>query len=135
MRLTPILVGLFGCAEPIIGSGTIIEDTRIISGFDSVEAFGVNTRVVVGSAEEVVIQADQNLLMYVTTTVEDGVLRIEADTTLFPTQLSALVVVPQLTAVGNHSGADLWVSGLRTGSLSVMASGAGATELIAAALG
>ena len=130
MRLTPILVGLMGCAEPLIGSGQLIEDRRVLEDFTAVETFGVNTRVAMGDAEDVVIHTDHNLQVYVTTTVEDGVLRIEVDDELFPTLLTALVVVPSLTAVSNHSSADLWVSGLDTQALSVMASGSGSTELL-----
>lgn len=130
MRLAATFFGLLGCAEPLVGSGQLIEDRRVLSGFDAVETFGVNTRVAVGDAEDVVIHTDGNLLTHVTTTVEDGVLRIEADTLLFPTLLTALVVVPELVSVSNHSSADLWVSGLNSTSLSVFASGSGSTELI-----
>lgn len=130
MRTTPLLIGLLGCTEPLIGSGELVEDRRLLEAFTAVETFGVNARVAVGDAEDVVIHTDHNLLLHVITTVEDGVLRIEADDALFPTQLTALVQVPTLDAVSNHNGADLWVSGLSTEALSVMASGPGSTELI-----
>ena len=60
MRLAATFFGLLGCAEPLVGSGQLIEDRRVLSGFDAVETFGVNTRVAVGDAEDVVIHTDGN---------------------------------------------------------------------------
>jgi len=128
MRHMPLLVFLFGCAEPLIGDGQLTEEARAVSDFTAVETYGVNARVAMGDTEDVTINTDSNLQAYITTTVVDGVLRIEADAELYPTKLTALIVLPELTAVGNF-GADLWVSGVDIESLDVMASGEGHTEL------
>ncbi|MFT5684566.1 MAG: hypothetical protein ACI8RZ_005507 [Myxococcota bacterium] len=130
MRQTPLLALLIGCAEPIIGDGSLVEDARDLSGFTSVETYGVNARIALGDADDVVINTDSNLQPYVLTSVEDGVLRIEADGDLYPTALTALVVVESLEGIGNFAGADLWVSGIDGASLDVLASGVGHTELI-----
>lgn len=130
MRHTPLLALLIGCAEPVVGDGQLVEDLRDLSGFTSIETYGVNARVALGSADDVVINTDGNLQPYILTTIEDGVLRIEADGDLYPTTLTALIVVESLESVGNYDGADIWVSGIDSGYLEVAASGAGHTELI-----
>ncbi len=130
MRHLPLLALLVGCAEPVIGDGRLVEDARALSGFTSVETYGVNVRVALGAADDVVINTDSNVQPYVRTTVEDGVLRIEADGDLYPSTLTALVVVESLDSVGNYDGADMWVSGIDSDTLSVQASGNGNTELL-----
>ncbi|MDG1482337.1 MAG: DUF2807 domain-containing protein [Myxococcota bacterium] len=130
MRHIPLLALLVGCAEPVIGDGLLVEDARALSGFTSVETYGVNVRVALGEADDVVINTDSNVQPYVLTSIEDGVLRIEADGELYPSALTALVVVESLESVGNYDGADMWVSGIDSDTFTVQASGNGNTELL-----
>ena len=130
MRLTPLLAFLIGCAQPVIGNGQPIEDVRGFSAFTAVKTYGVNARVALGDEPNLVILTDSNLQAHIHTEVTDGVLRIDVDDGVFPTQLTALIVVTELSEVGNYAGADLWVSGIDGGELSVLASGEGHTELL-----
>lgn len=82
-----LLLGLVGCGddegtegvvgpddlEEIPGSGEIVTDIREVSGFDHIELKGEgNVVVAFGDRESLTIEADDNLLAYLETSVEDG---------------------------------------------------------------
>ena len=135
MYRAPLLAFLVGCAQPVIGDGQLIEESRSVSSFSAIDTYGVNARIAVSPdavAGDVVINTDSNLQALISTEVIDGTLRIEASPSIYPTELTALIVLPQLDMVGNYADADLWVTGLDGGALTLSASGNGHSELYGA---
>jgi hypothetical protein len=124
---------LVGCAQPLIGDGVLVEEERPLVEVDGVETYGVNVELVQGKSWELIVAGDANLLPHVHTVVEDGILRVDTDAELFPTELTVSVVVPQLRWVGGFDGADVRAIDVDTPSLDVDSSGAGHIELTGAA--
>ena len=108
----------------------VVEEERTLMEFDGVETYGVNVELVQGKSWEVAVEGDANLLAHVHTVVEDGILRIDTDAELFPTELTVSVEMPQLHWVGGFDGADIRAVDVDSSSLSVESSGAGHIELI-----
>jgi len=126
---TLLTVLSIGCAQPLIGDGDFVDEERDLADFDGVETYGVNVEVRAGKAWSFTVSTDENLLSHIHTEVIDGVLRIDTDTEIYPSSLSAVVVTPILTMVGNHDGADLRAVDIDANRLEVMASSEGHTEL------
>ena len=84
-------VVLSGCGAPnaVRGSGVLATESRDLRGFSAVELSGVGTvRLAQTGSESVTIEAEDNLLPLLSTTVEDGALRIftTGDANLRPTR-------------------------------------------------
>ncbi len=63
--------------EEIRGSGKVIREERDVSGFTGVRVSNQgDLKVKLGDREELIIEAEDNLLEYIETYVEDGVLKI-----------------------------------------------------------
>ena len=63
--------------QTIHGSGTVTSEVRSVSGISKVELMGIgNLTIQQGNTESLTIQADENLLPYITTEVIAGTLKI-----------------------------------------------------------
>jgi hypothetical protein len=72
--------GLLFWGEGITGSGTSAKDVRSFSALRGVHLATIgDLRVEKGDRDELVIETDDNLLRYFTTTVDDGILRIDLE--------------------------------------------------------
>jgi hypothetical protein len=74
-----------GSKEIIQGSGVAASETRSAQGFTSVELAGsAEVRITFGEQESVVVEADENLLPYITTKVSQGslVIGVKSNTNL-----------------------------------------------------
>ena len=61
----------------IAGSGRIVRETRAVAGFSRIALTGTGTVLVSkGDSEGLVVEADDNLLQYITATVSNGTLSI-----------------------------------------------------------
>lgn len=70
-------VSLFAQKERITGSGTLKKESRSASSFKSIAASGsFNVYITPGSGSNIDIEADDNLLPYIVTEVEDGELKL-----------------------------------------------------------
>ncbi len=80
LPLAAIFAGCFalaaGCDARVVGSGKRASDTRVVSGFHGVELAGDGTLdITPGDKEELVVEADDNILPLIETTVRgDGTL-------------------------------------------------------------
>ena len=80
LPLAAILAGCFalvaGCEARVVGSGKRASDTRAVSGFHGVELTADGTLdIIPGDKEELVVEADDNILPLIETTVRaDGTL-------------------------------------------------------------
>lgn len=131
-----------GCAQApassagtIVGSGKVINETRDVSGFTSVEfsAPGYLT-ITQGDAESLSIQAEDNLLPAITTTVADGVLTIDvkSGTTLQNTSMiQYTLVVKELSSILDTGSGYVSAGGLTLTDFSFKASGSGDAKFTA----
>ena len=75
--------------NPVTGSGRVTTETRAVSGFTTIVLAGSgDATIVIGEPEQVAIQAEDNLLPYITTDVASGRLTVGTRplTSLSPTQ-------------------------------------------------
>ncbi|MEN6571625.1 MAG: head GIN domain-containing protein [Anaerolineaceae bacterium] len=140
--LVVVLAAAFiaGCAQTpavpegtIVGSGKVINETREVSGFTSVtfSAPGYLT-ITQGDAESLTIQAEDNIIPAITTSVTDGVLDI-ALTDGTKLQNSSMIqytlVVKDLSAIQNDGAGFVTVNGLTTKDFAFKSSNAGSAKL------
>lgn len=153
--LVPILAACGSSILGVRGSGDVTTESREVSGFDEIALSGSGTVIVdVNGTESLTIEAEDNLLQYLTTEVDGGRLKLEANRSISPTE----EVVYTISAVSleglDVSGSgridvsgvsgdrlDLNVSGsgsinvpdLDVGSVSVDISGSGSVRMAGAA--
>ena len=109
------------------GSGVAATQTRTLPAFTAVDLAGANNvTVYVGRTQAVTVRGDDNLIPYVTTTVQDGTLAIRQSRN-FSTRspMSVAVAVPALAAVTLSGTGVLNVYGVKAAHFSVRAPGSG----------
>lgn len=108
--------GLFA-QKSVTGNGNLKEETRSLSGFSAIEvSSGVDVFLSQGSAEKVVVKADENLLDHIETKVEGGVLKITSKGSIRRAKaLDVYVTVTALERIHASAGSDVQT----TSSLSV----------------
>ncbi len=94
---------LSGCSHRRSGSGHIVSDERTVSDFHNLSVDGgIDVFVTQGPAKNIIVKADDNLLQYVETKVEDGELhiRIRHDRWInFHSNIKVYISVPNLDNV------------------------------------
>ena len=115
-------IGLVGCVAPIRGSGNVVEEKREVSGFDRVRLDGIGELILTqGDDESLVIEAEDNLMEYIKTSVRGDELIININSPrrpLVPTKtLRFYVTVSELEGVsvdgaGSVEGEDLDVESI-----------------------
>ena len=115
------------------GSGTVVTEERQVSNFEQVELSGIGALVIeVGSEETLVIEAEDNLLEYIETTVRGDTLEIGSRerTNLQPTEpISYYLTVKSLDSISVSGLGNVVVPGLEATRFSVDISGAGDVNL------
>jgi hypothetical protein len=109
------------------GSGIAATQSRDLAPFERIELAGANTVTVhVGSAQAVVVRADDNLIDHVTTEVRDGTL-VVANRENFTTQrpMSVTVTVPSVDSVRLSGSGIVDVQGVQAQQLTVRVPGTG----------
>jgi len=111
----------------IRGSGNIIKETRDVSGFHGIDVGGAFEVILVkANKEKVVLEADDNLMPYITTKVFGGTLEIDNDKDFRnPSELKVIIYYKSIDQI-DLSGASSLTSDdvLETESLEIDASGA-----------
>ena len=109
------------------GSGVAASETRTLPSFKAVELAGSSkVTVQVGARQSVVVQADDNLVGHVRTTVHSGALVIETTgrfSTRVPMRVS--VVVPEVTSVILSGSGNIIVGGVDSSSFTASLPGSG----------
>ncbi|MDB5200293.1 MAG: hypothetical protein JWO92_2256 [Chitinophagaceae bacterium] len=99
--LTAIASAIIFCScQSITGSGNIITETRHLNQFDGVRASGsIDIEVMNEQNQLVKVEADDNILPYIITNVEDGILNVHFKSNLSYRNVNAKVYVstPLLT--------------------------------------
>ncbi len=131
------LLPLAGQAAGLVGSGKTATQVRNLAEFQAIHLSGsIDVQVRQGSAQSVTVQADDNLLEYLETMVEntaDGPtldVRWKRGRSLSTRQpVKVTVVVPRLSALHLAGSGDLLVEAFTTPALSLRLSGAGDARL------
>jgi hypothetical protein len=141
-----LLIGAPALAETVKGNGVIRTQARNVSGFTGV-GLGISARVEVrqGDAEGVTIEADENLLPLIETSVKDGTLEIKPARRNLSLNSKTIKVVVQARRIDSLSlggSGSISADSLRAGKLSLEVGGSGTIDLkrvqadkIAAAIG
>ena len=109
------------------GSGTPATQVRTLPAFTAVDLAGSNNVTVhVGKTQTVTVHGDDNLIRYVTTTVQDGTLAIGQSRGFSTTSpMSVVITVPALDAVTLSGAGVLAVTGVAADRFTVSAPGSG----------
>ncbi|MFO1065671.1 MAG: head GIN domain-containing protein [Pirellulales bacterium] len=103
----PMFVGCRTWEPPIPGSGTIKQETRTVTAFDSITVAGSGILIIESGATgpECTVECDDNLLEYIETEVKDGTLVVHHTKNIGPTQELALKIksdhVKKVTLAGS----------------------------------
>jgi len=108
------------------GSGKIVTQQRDLKGFTAVDVGGVfQVEIVAQKDFSFEIETDDNLLPLITTEVRNGVLSIEAEKKLTPTdQIKVRISAPDIDNLDVSGAAHLTLNGVKNSVISVEASGA-----------
>jgi hypothetical protein len=121
--------GAGGSAGTVVGSGAVVEETRTVNGISGVElAMPGTLHVETGSSEALRIEAEDNLLAYITTEVRAGTLVIntQSGTNLRSTRpMNYYLTVTELDRVADSSSGDIQASDLKAGRFSISISSSG----------
>jgi hypothetical protein len=118
--------------EHVKGSGTVVSEERAVSDFDQVSLTGAGELLIEqGEEEALTVEADDNLMQYITTKVKGNTLELGLEPNfnlIFSHQIVYHLTVKELSAV-NISGSGHVVSGpLSSNMLSLSSAGSGKFE-------
>jgi hypothetical protein len=114
--------------EQVIGSGVVKSEKRDVEKFDAVTLKGsADVFITVGEKTEVTVTADDNILPYVTTEVEENTLVISTKphTSLHYKELKVFITTPDLSAIKLDGSGDIEVEGLKGDSFKIDVNGCG----------
>jgi hypothetical protein len=130
-----LIVTAAGCGtdgdDAVRGSGDIVTEVREVSGFSEVQIEGSGDVIVdVGESESLTIEADDNLLELITTSVSGSRLEIEFDEPLRPSEAIVYRIgVIEFDAVTVAGSADVVAPSLACDTFSVSVAGSGSFDL------
>ena len=120
-------------AKQVRGSGNVIMVERQVSGFHAVSLAGIGElHIEVGDEEKLLIQAEDNLLEYIDTTVQDGSLNIgfRSGYSLDPQEpINYFLSVKSLDSISVSGLGNANAPALQAGDFKVAISGSGSVEL------
>src|SRR5450631_2545997 len=110
--------------ETIKGNGQIKKETRELSNFTSLSSQGsMNVQIAYGNSNSITVEADENLLPYIETTVENGKLSIKSKKNVNLKSSSKMNVYVSMTKInslqlsgsGNINGSGAFTNDGKTG--------------------
>jgi hypothetical protein len=115
----------FSVGSRITGSGVGGSEARNADGFRGVDVSGVfQVEVAAGKEFSVQVQADNNLLPYIRTEVEGGILQIETTESIkSENPMRVLVTAPDIESIEAAGSSAVSVTGITNSSFEVDASG------------
>ena len=114
--------------DSIVGSDTVVTQTRTATGFTSIENEGsINVFVEYASTFSVVVEANDNIVDHVKTDVVNGVLKIDMqDGSYSNLRIVVRVRMPEIGRVSNDGSGDIsFTSAFNTDNLDVVVHGSG----------
>lgn len=130
-----ILLGailLTGCGFwGVRGSGKVVDETRSIRDFSSLDASGAYTiKIIVGENASLKISAEENLLKYIRTEVRGNTLVIDSKKNISPRkEIKIYVTTPYLNSIDCSGANTIYAKGINTDQFEVDLSGAGSIDL------
>jgi len=95
-----ITVSSFAQWETITGNGNVKKETREVAGFEGVALSGnMNVQLAYGNSNTITVEGDENLLPYIETRVEDGVLQVRTKNKTGIKSKNKLMVYVSLTKI------------------------------------
>jgi len=86
--------------KTIKGDGHIKKETRSVAGFSSLSSHGpINVKIQQGQSDQIEVEADENLLPYIETKVEDGKLVVQTKKNVNLKTTSKMVVYVSMTTI------------------------------------
>lgn len=102
LLLTTISLNTFATCETIQGNGSLKKETRSASGYTGIELQGsMDVKIDYGSSNSIIVEADENLLPYIETEVENGNLKIRQKKGFNLKSKNKLIVHASLTKLTN----------------------------------
>jgi hypothetical protein len=104
--LIPVITLFLSC-NFTTGSGNIVSEKRTVGSFHGVSASqGFDVEIKIGPVQEVIIEADDNLVGEVKTKVRDGILKISLDRhNVNNAHLKAFITAPSINSLTTSSAA------------------------------
>jgi hypothetical protein len=127
-----ILVAASGCINNPAGSGKIVNESRSVSGFNQIDLNGAGELIITqGNSESLTIQADDNLMPFIKTNVNNNKLTISFDNTMpFPTQsLKIYITVKDINSINTSGSGKITSNNLKANNLTINVNGAGEGNL------
>ena len=129
LAVSGVLPACQGVRTEVQGSGTLVSESRTVSGFDWIEVSGPGViSVTRGNAESLAIEAEDNILAVLTTEVEGNRLKLghEPFTNIIPTRpITYRITVPELRGVSISGSGDATVAVVNQDRFEVVISGSG----------
>ena len=121
----------FSFVSKIDGSSVAASDVREARNFTGVDISGVfEVQIVAGKDFALEVQADDNLLQYIKTEVQDGVLKIETTERINShTPLRVRISAPDIERVEASGACKVSVEGVKNSDLAIDTSGASKVDL------
>ena len=121
---------IFISCESISGNGNVRDEIRNVSNFRGVKTSGsIDVEIKSGDQYQVKVQDDENLLPYIITTVDDGVLNIRYKDgySIMNNHSKVFVTAPNFEKVVSSGSADITSEGviLNSNQMEVSTSGSG----------
>jgi len=129
--LAIVILLISACGIGIIrGSGNLVTESRNVSDFDRVDLSGSGEVVIIqGEEESLTVEADDNIMPYVTTEVRGGTLQLALDAegarSISPTRLRFTVGVKDLAGLEVSGSGSATSTGIDTERLDIDVSGSG----------
>ena len=124
------LLSLFISCTARVGSGHIVTENRHTGDFHGISSSAaIDVELVSGPTTEVVVSADDNILKYVRTEVEDGILRIgyRNNSSISNSHVKVFVTAPAVDDLNASSSADILAKNVlkSNGTIRLQASSSG----------
>lgn len=119
------------------GSGNIVTEKRNMGNFDGISVGGgFDVEVKIGPVAEVTVEADDNIIQYIETTVDDGTLKIrtEEDHNISDAHIKIYITMPVLTHIKAFASADITVRDVIKSSEKLSFSASSSASIVAEAI-
>ena len=140
-KLTIIIVSLFvifglavaGCTVSVRGSGSVVEEGREVAQFDRIALDGMGEIILTqGDDTSLVIEAEDNLMPYIKTTVrgDELTINIQSRRPIIPTEpIKFYVTTPDIEGVSVDGLGLISAEKIESGSIEFSMNGSGAVEI------
>lgn len=127
------IIAVSGCiGQGITGSGKVVNETRQASGFNQIDLNGAGELIITqGNIESIIVQADDNLMPYIKTNVNNNKLTIIFDNKMpLPSQsVKIYLTVKNISTITTSGSGKIYSNNLKANDLTINVDGAGESNL------